>query len=74
MRPPNKALEAGPNALANEEAKQMDVDPSIKEEEDNGEDKIPQTQDDLLDLPDLDSAQVKVEEPNHHSNHLGDEV
>ena len=74
VRPLNEALEVGPDAPVNEVAKHMDVDAQTEKEEEDGKDKIPQTQDNSLALPDLDSAPVEVEELDLHSNHSDDKV
>ena len=42
--------------------KGMDVDTSIAEEKDNGNNEIPKTQDDSLSVLDLDTIEVEMEE------------
>ena len=46
----------------------------MDDDEDDGDDKIPGTQDDRLSLPILDSARVEVEEPDHETTRPDDEV
>ena len=53
-----------------EDAEGMDDD----EDDGDGGDEIPRTQDDPLSLPILDSGQVKVEEPDHETTSSDDEV
>ena len=64
----NEAAKVGAKALTYEEAKGMDVDIPNAKEEDDGNDKIPETQDDLVSLPNLDIAKAKVEEPKYQSS------
>ena len=46
----------------------------MDDDKDDGDDKIPRTQDDRLSLHILDSARVKVEEPDHETTSSDDEV
>ena len=46
----------------------------IDDDEDDGNDKIPGTQDDCLSLSILNSARVEVEEPDHETTSSDDEV
>ena len=46
----------------------------MDDDKDDGDDKVPGTQDDLLNLPILDSARIEVEEPDHETTGSDDEV
>ena len=60
---PNEAIELGGDEATNEKSQGMDVDtPGVVEEVDGKED-IAETQVDSLSLLNLDSCQIKVEEP-----------
>ena len=60
---PIEALEVGGDASANEECEGMDVDTTVTAEEVAGKEDIAEMQDDSVILPDMDSRQIKVEEP-----------
>ena len=72
--PPNGALEVGPEAPIDEEAAEMDFDISSAEDEDNGDNKILETQDDSLSLPNLNIIEAEVDEHQHQSSPSADEV
>ena len=65
---PDEAADVEAEAPTDKDAEGMDDD------EDEGDEEIPGTQDDRLSLPILDSARVKVEEPDHGTTRSDDEV
>ena len=67
---PDEAADVEAEAPIDEDAEGMDDN----KDDGDGNDKIPGTQDDLLSFPILDSARVKVEEPDHETTGSDNEV
>ena len=70
VSPPDEVADVEAKAPTDEDAEGMDDD----KDDGDGDDKIPETQDDPLSLPILDSGRVEVEEPDHETAGSDDEV